>query len=281
MPDTRSGAKAPELAEDADTGQAAVLHAITSLKAELLAKMDEKAETQNAEICRQISMVKDEMRAAFEHANAKANALERRTASLEVAANSYSDTIAELEQQVSQLKKDVVSLTAKTEDLEARSRRCNLRIFGIKERREDGTRPSTFVAEVLQKALKLDKPPVLDRAHRTLQQAPDEGQQPRAFVIKCHYYQEKEAILRKSLAAQNIISHHGDRIRIFPDYTQTVARQRAAFKQTRQLLQRCEGVKYGIWYPAKLRITTRDGEQKSFTDPVKAEAFAKELSAGT
>lgn len=278
MPDLRSGARAPEHAESTEPGQSAILDAITSLKAELLAKIDEKAETQNAEICKQISIVKDEMKTAIERANARANALEQRTASLEAAANSHSDTITELEQQVSQLRKEVVSLTAKTEDLEARSRRCNLRIFGIKERREEGTRPTTFVTGILQKALKLDKPPVLDRAHRTLQQAPDEGQQPRAFVIKCHYYQEKEAILRKALAAQNLISEHGDRIRIFPDYTQSVARQRAAFKQVRQLLQRCEGVKYGMWYPAKLRITTRDGIQRSFTDPVKAEEFVKELS---
>ena len=88
-------------------------------------------------------------------------------------------------------------------------------------------------------------------------------------------------ILRKSLAAQNLISEHGDRIQIFPDYTHSVAQQRAAFKQVRQLLQHCEDVKYGTWYPTKLRITTWDGVQKSFTDPVKAEAFVKGLTTGT
>lgn len=280
MPDLRSGAKASEHAEGTDLGQSAILDAITSLKAELLAKIDEKAETQNAEICKQISIVKDEMKMAIEHANARANALEQCTASLEAAGNSHSDTIIELEQQVSQLRKEVVSLTEKT-DLEARSRRCNLRIFGIKERREEGMCPTTFIAGLLQKTLKLDKPPVIDRAHRTSRQAPEDGQQPRAFMIKCHYYQEKDAILRRSFAAQSLISEHGDRIRIFPDYTQLVARQRAAFKQVKQLLQRCKGIKYGMWYPAKMRITMRDGVQRSFTDPVKAEAFVKELSTGT
>lgn len=175
------------------------------------------------------------MKVAIEHANARADALEQRTTSLEVATNSHSDTITELEQQVSQLRKEVVSLTAKTQDLEARSRRCNLRIFSIKERREDGTHPTTFVAQVLQNVPKLDKPSVLDRAHGTLQQVPDEGQQPRAFVIKCHYYQEKEAIPCKSLAAQNLISEYGNRIQIFLYYAQSVARQQAAFKQARTL----------------------------------------------
>ena len=87
----------------------------------------------------------------------------------EVAANNHSDTITELEQQVSQLRKEVVGLMAKTENLEARSRRCNLHIFGIKEIREEGTRTTTFVAGILQKALKLDKPPILHRAHHILQ----------------------------------------------------------------------------------------------------------------
>ena len=50
------------------------------------------------------------MKMAIERANARANALEQRTASLEVAANNHSDTITELEQQVSQLRKEVVSL---------------------------------------------------------------------------------------------------------------------------------------------------------------------------
>lgn len=38
------------------------------------------------------------MKTAIKHANARANTLEQRTASLEVAANSHSDTITELEQ---------------------------------------------------------------------------------------------------------------------------------------------------------------------------------------
>lgn len=186
MPELRSNAKATEQTEGMDAGQAAVLQAITSLKTELLAKMDEKAETQNTELRRQVGALRDEMKAAIEHANNRANALEARTASLEETANSHSNTITKLEQQMSQLKKEVVSLTTKAEDLAARSRRCNLRIFGVKEQHEEGTRPSTFVAELLQKVLKL-------------------------------------------AASQTLISEQGDKIRVSPDYTQSVARQRAAF----------------------------------------------------
>lgn len=277
MPDLRKAAKANEPAESTSSGQSAILQAINSLRNELLAKIDEKAKMQNEEIRRQISGLRDELKGAIDQANTKVNVLEERTAGLETAANTHSDAIANLEQQVAELKKEVVSLSAKAEDLEARSRRCNLRIFGVKEGREAGVPASTFVAKLLQKAMGLDKPPVIDRAHRTLQQAPGDEQPPRAFVVKCHYYQEKESILRKAATSPKLVSENGDNIRVFPDYTQNVARRRAAFGQVRQLLRQCDGVKYGLLYPAKLRITTRDGQQKSFIDPEKAVTFVRGL----
>ncbi|ROL42495.1 LINE-1 type transposase domain-containing protein 1 [Anabarilius grahami] len=238
--------------------------------------MDEKAEMRNEEIRKQISGLRDELKGAIDQANIKANVLEERTAGLETAANTHSDAIANLEQQVAELKKEVVSLAAKAEDLEARSRRCNLSIFGVKEGREAGVSASTFIAKLLQKVMGLDKPHVIDRAN-TLQQAPGAGQPLRAFVVKCHYYQEKESILRKAVTSPKLVSENGDIIRVYLDYTQNVARQWAAFGQARQLLRQCEGVKCGLLYPAKLRITTRDGQQKSFTDPEKAVTFVRGL----
>ncbi|ROL42847.1 LINE-1 retrotransposable element ORF1 protein [Anabarilius grahami] len=336
MPDLRKAAKANEPAESTSSGQSAILQAINSLRNELLAKMDEKAEMQNEEIRKQISGLRDELKGAIDQANIKANALEERTAGLETAANGafkscrkdriyeqnrherhhyvvntsgklvifiklrsvrvwgvsvrnmakYHNTYRYLAvtlsgfsiyNEVADLKKEVVSLAAKVEDLEARSRRCNLRIFGVEEGREAGVSASTFVAKRLQKVMGLDEPHVIDRAHRTLQQAPGDGQPPRAFVVKCHYYQEKESILRKAVTSPKLVSENGDTIGVFPDYMQNVARRRAAFGQVRQLLRQCEGVKYGLLYPAKLRITTRDGQQKSFTDPEKAVTFVRGL----
>ncbi|GAA6072840.1 uncharacterized protein LOC117469232 [Tachysurus ichikawai] len=221
MPDLRKAGKANEPAVSTSSGQSAILQAISSLRNELLAKMDEKAEMQNEEIRKQITGLGDELKGAIDQANIKANALEERTAGLETAANTHSDAIANLEQQVTELKKEVVSLAAKAEDLEARSRGCNLRIFGVKEGREAGVPGSTFVANLLQKVMGLDEPPVIDRAHRTLQQAPGNGQPPRAFVV--NYYREKESILRKAVTSPKLVSENGNIIIVFPDYTQNVA----------------------------------------------------------
>uniref|UniRef100_A0AAV2KVU7 L1 transposable element RRM domain-containing protein n=1 Tax=Knipowitschia caucasica TaxID=637954 RepID=A0AAV2KVU7_KNICA len=256
------------------SGQSAILQAIDTLRTE---KIEEKAEMQKDELAKQISGLRDELMASIDQANNRVGMLDERTASLEEAVNMHSNKMADLEQQVVGLKKELEGLLAKTEDLEARSRRCNLRIFGVKEGQETGARVSTYVAELLQYVFKLDTEPVIDRAHCTLQKTPDKGHPPRAFVVKCHYYQEKDAILRKALASQRLVSKDGDTVRVFPDYTHNVARQRAAFIQAKQLLRQCEGVKYGLLYPAKLKITTGDGEQKMFTDPMKATTFARGL----
>ncbi|KAK2816442.1 hypothetical protein Q7C36_022713 [Tachysurus vachellii] len=111
MPDLRKAGKANIPAESTSSGQSAILQAINSLRNKLLVKMDEKAEMQNEEIHKQISGLRDELKAAIDQANIKANALEERTTGLETAANTHSDAIANLEQQVTELKKVVLEMS--------------------------------------------------------------------------------------------------------------------------------------------------------------------------
>lgn len=253
----------------AGSGQEAILLAIAELRTELIAK----AETQSAEIRNQVDQLRAELKLANDNAIAKSEALDKRVASLESAANSHSDAIAALERDMAVVQKELVTQKARNEDLEARSRRCNLRITGIKERREDGKRPTDFISQCLKETLGLDKLPLLDRAHRTMRVRPGDSDPPRAFIIKCHYLQEKEAMLRKAGEIRQLTTGDGDQIRVQPDYTQAVAKQRAEFNEVRGLLRTCEGIRYGLWYPAELRITTSNGERTSFKDPKRAKDF--------
>lgn len=52
--------------------------------------------------------------------------------------------------------------------------------------------------------------------------------------------------------------------------------QRAAFTEVRNLLPSSEGIHFGLWYPADLRITFEDGTQVSYRDPDKAKAYVLE-----
>lgn len=74
-------------------------------------------------------------------------------------------------------------------------------------------------------------------------------------------------MLKKAMQRREIVTPDGDKIHLQPDYTQKVVKQRSAFNEVRGLLRRCEGVRYGLFYPAELRITAKDGVRRSFKDP--------------
>lgn len=63
------------------------------------------------------------------------------------------------------MKKQIDNLKACNDDLETRSRCCNLCINGIREGREDDKHPMEYVAWLLQVALSTEEAPVFDWAH--------------------------------------------------------------------------------------------------------------------
>ncbi|KAI4808375.1 hypothetical protein KUCAC02_000437 [Chaenocephalus aceratus] len=65
----------------------------------------------------------------------------------------------------------------------------------------------------------------------------------------------------------------GKRISIFADYTSTVAKKRAAFGTVKRQLHSCPGIKFGLLYPAVLRITLPSGDTHRFEDPTAANDF--------
>uniref|UniRef100_A0A3B4GU76 L1 transposable element RRM domain-containing protein n=1 Tax=Pundamilia nyererei TaxID=303518 RepID=A0A3B4GU76_9CICH len=196
-----------------------------------------------------------------------------RLTSLEEDANTYSDRVVDLEKQVHDLKEVVSALLDKTEDLEGRQRRCNIRILGVREHFETGTRPVTSVAQLLKEVLALDTAPTLDRAHRSLQPVPVRDQRPRPLIVKFHYFQEKEEVLRRA-ALNSPLTHNGDRILIFPNLPSAVAKRGGAFKEAKDLLRGCRAVRFGMLYPAKLRISSPLGEE-IFTNPTAAKDYVK------
>lgn len=126
----------------------------------------------------------------MEQVGGRVTALETRVASLEEAESDHANVTTTLQQEVTQLKRDVANLEQKNKDLEARSRRCNLHILGVKERREEGKNVTEYVAQLLKGLLGLEKTPLLDWVHRALRDRPGDDQPARAFVVKYHYFQE-------------------------------------------------------------------------------------------
>lgn len=236
----------------------------------LSSSLNDKIDSVSTDLREHIRSVQTELSAAIEKVAADCAAHGSRLSNVEEAANDYSDRVVALEGKLTQLASEVVKLTAKTEDLESRQRRSNCRIFGVKE--SGASTSVASVAKLLQDMLGLDYTPTLDRAHRSLQREPRDGEPPRPIIVKFHYFQQKVEVLQKASRAGPIL-HDGQKIRIYPDYTASVMKKRAAFTEVRGLLHRCRNTKFGILYPAILKITTPAGLQKSFDDPVKAKEY--------
>ena len=171
---------------------------------------------------------------------------------LEKAAYYTGDCATELHATVSQLQGGVRELQAKCEDLEGCSRQKKLRLAGDEEGLENG-QPTQFVSQLLKDVLNLSKAPLLERAHRSLQAKPKPGEPPCVLIMSVHYTHTRDEILRKS--SQDPLMYKGKMLHIYPDYTTTVMKKRAAFGDVKRRFRSIEGAKYGLQFLATLRIT--------------------------
>ncbi|TWW59884.1 hypothetical protein D4764_06G0014140 [Takifugu flavidus] len=198
----------------------------------------------------------------------------QRIASLETNADSVDGRLLGLEATCAELTAANEKLKAKTADLEARSRRNNVRIIGLPESIE-GPRPTDFFSALLSQLLgeeTLPKPPVLDRAHRSLAPKPKQGERPRPVIIRFHDYQTKERVLREARKRRSDLRYLESPVAIFEDFSPEVMAQRAAYREVMALLYK-RGLKPSLRYPAKLYITTNNGERILLSSAVKAKEY--------
>lgn len=147
----------------------------------------------------QFELLRGEVRLIGDKTSSLANKMDEWEKEVNETLNGQSDSINNMETRLKEMEKEILKLRGWSEDLEARSQRNNIRVVGVREGAEVGKKPSDFVANLLKEKLGLTVAPMLDRAHRTLGARRDgNGAPPRAFVVRCHYYTEKEEILRKA-----------------------------------------------------------------------------------
>ena len=140
-----------------------------------------------------IAAVKSELNTTTGALQLTINLQEERLAA--VSAKKTSDGLAEMEVSMSALKGEIRALQIKCEDLENRSRRNNLKMVGIAEG-EEGKAPTAFISNLLKDLFGLEDLPLIDRAHRLGQVKPNTGQPPRPFILRAHFFDVKEQIIR-------------------------------------------------------------------------------------
>lgn len=185
--------------------------------------------------------------------------------------STWSDEVVSVQTTVTTSKRQVKELAEKCEDMEGRMRRGNIRIMGVAE--QPGSSSPGAVSKLLKEVLQLDKDVQIERSHRSLTQRRP-GDKPRVIIAKLHNDGDSMDILRKACDRGGQLRHNGNPVAIFPDYTASVAKARAAFTDVRKMLRERSGVRYGILFPARLRIS-HNNEEKEFVDASKAMDYVK------
>lgn len=148
------------------------------------------------------------------------------------------------------------------DDLENRSRRCNLRLVGIPETIK-GPELFKFLQTTLPSLLHIQEAcsdMVIERAHRLGPTRPEPEARPRVVIFKVLSFLHKEAIWQAS-RKQKDIRWNNNRIFVFQDYSAEVTRARKEFSAL------CS---------ARLRIF--DGSSfKEFSSLADAEGFLREM----
>ncbi|KAF3856803.1 hypothetical protein F7725_017526 [Dissostichus mawsoni] len=203
-----------------------------------------------------------------------------RLTSLEANANQLSDKMEELEAKCAAMEGSYNKLKAKAIDLESRSRRNNIRITGLPESIE-GARPTDFFSRLLVELLGdqvLTTAPELDRAHRALTAKQGPGSRSRAVIARIHHFRTKELIVQEARKRRGKLFFQGKPVAIFEDYCPEIVEQRAAYREVMSALYQ-RGLRPSLLYPARLRITTKDGGKKHFASVEDATSFLKTLQA--
>ncbi|KAK1906699.1 LINE-1 type transposase domain containing protein 1 [Dissostichus eleginoides] len=218
----------------------------------------------------EVSSLKTDIQLAIAPVRAELDECKTQLADHEEGLNTLAARIDSLEARCTQLAKDNAKLQLKMDDLENRVRRCNLLIVGIPEGVEQGNPiPSslTCFTNCLPDRGGLEKAPVLDRAHCVPASRPKYGERPCSLLCKVHIFQVKEEILKLSRQKGKLVLG-GTQIFIFPDYSADLDKRRAAYHEVKAVLRKAD-VRYGLLYPARLRITF-GSETRIFDSPQSA-----------
>lgn len=189
-----------------------------------------------------------------------------RTTRVETRVGEVEDQLAPLQKDVRRHAVSIAALLAKTDDLENRSRRNNIRLVGVPEKVKGPDPSAYFESWILNLFGKEALTPLyaVERAHRVPMRPLPPGAPPRPILVKLLHFKDRDTILRKArdLPAATI---NGSRISFYPDFSTEVQKRRMLFQDIKRRLRALQ-VPYAMLYPAKLRVVAL-GSTRFFESP--------------
>lgn len=184
------------------------------------------------------------------------------------------DKLQHTEEALASATKRIAYLESKTEDLENRGRRKNLRLFGLRERVEGNKPLFDFVNDMLPRWLGCpDKTFTLERVHRTL--APAKPNQNRAVLVRFLKFQEKEFVYRE--ARKREIMHDDGKLSFSQDLSAETVRIRRGFVPVVKQFVAMGNFRGFQHNPCKLRVL-HGGRIHLFSTPQEAERFHQDIT---
>jgi len=250
-------ARMTEAAEALRAGLAAISKEIKELKLELRQDLTNFKDELKSEMKLEIANLREEIERKLTENNGELQTQKTRMTEAQA-------RVAELEEWQTEAKEIMIEMANQTHqiggkmvDLEGRSRRNNVRIFGVPEETE-GDSVTKYVEQLLNTELELQEGnviPQIQRAHRALAQKPPPTATPRSIVVNFLQFDTKEVILKK--AWQKKICVGGKRIFFDHDYATEVAQKRKSYLGIKKVLKG-KGIRFQTPL-AKIRIHWNNG----------------------
>lgn len=247
-----------------------VLSELRSLRADFGGRLD-GIDQKLSSMSTTLTVLESGLAATKQDVVANAARIEEAEARIAAAETTQEETNTDLKSALSRIS----FLEAKTEDLENRGRRKNLRIFGLREGIEGRKPLIEYVTEMLPTWLGLPQEKVftLERVHRTL--ATGRPGQNRAVLVRFLKFQEKEFVLREAKRKHQIL-YEGQRITFAQDLSAETVRARKGFHPVIKGFIDINAFRGFQYNPCKLRIL-HGGKIHLFSKPQEAEEFYNQL----
>ena len=149
------------------------------------------------------------------------------------------------------------SLLNQVTGLEGRSRRNNIRIYGIGEGSEKNDMAS-FIYNFLKRELSIgdDVELQIQRAHRALGPRPKNSQTSRSILVNFQRYDIKDKVLK--MAWSKKITHEGKIVSFSHDMPTEIYNKLKEYKEIKKILKNAK-VRFQTPYPARMKIHWDDG----------------------